>query len=488
MLASVDREPSGAIIKGGLGVLYPHPRDVGLFFLSPRLNQTITQVARGLDQECSRPHRRVADGRLQQSLWTEETPFILEQSLGGAVVDHRLQRMLNDRFGQDTRCVMRSCCPAIVPRGDVETSDADDPRFASPVAADQSTEPEDPLRKVLIGDDPPDIAVDVKLSAALKRLLDRAQGARSLDLLEAFRKCIDTVVEPQLEIAQRNFRLYLDALLHGSRETENDLVGASAGVLQQLLVDVSNLLDIERAERDTPRFALGPADLDLKQHHRLQHVEHFAVVDTKRFGGIYPPVGSLDSPFQKREAIGVKKRPTIGGKAHAVVRAAPVDEPEGREHLAPGIFPLLENRLDILRASLAQTCEETGHRIVLVVDFVVAEEWRLLILRVEQEDGPHHHGQRGLIDDRFRNALEQSALLVGIGAIDPGDEQFHSLANLAAELNRDIGLGIPALVEERGQCLLIRHTEEATLTEQRAERDKRQVFLEPEIGEPGREA
>ena len=111
----------------------------------PRLDEPLGEVAAGLHEERARTHRHVADFEREDFLRRFELPFLLRLALGRADIDERLQRVLDDGFGEDWRRVVRAGAAAVGARGDVDAALGNDDELAEAVLAEQAGEGLDAL-------------------------------------------------------------------------------------------------------------------------------------------------------------------------------------------------------------------------------------------------------------------------------------------------------------------------------------------------------
>ena len=86
----------------------------------PRFHEAFGHVAAGLDEEGAGAHGHVANLEGEQFLGGLELPLILGQPLGRSEIDERLQRVLDDGFGEAARGVMGAGAASVAARGDVE--------------------------------------------------------------------------------------------------------------------------------------------------------------------------------------------------------------------------------------------------------------------------------------------------------------------------------------------------------------------------------
>ena len=84
-------------------------------------------------------------------------------------------------------------------------------------------------------------------------------------------------------------------------------------MVEQALVDVADLLDVQRPEADPP--GLGGAAArhpHLQELQRFEQVQHRAVVHRQRLGLGLPPGRPRLAAFEEREAVGVEQAAAVG--------------------------------------------------------------------------------------------------------------------------------------------------------------------------------
>ena len=169
-------------------------------------------------------------------------------------------------------------------------------------------------------------------------------------------------------------------------EADRDLLDVLAGVAEQALVDVADLLDVDVAERDAPcwlAWELGHLD-------GLEDLQHDPVADRDRQRSVGVASG------EEGEAGRVEQRPAVGRQAEVLKRRAAVQRPGGGEQPVPGEVRGVERLAALFVGSGVE-------RVQLVADAVsLGEEPSLrqqaAFLGEEQEDHLHHHRDGGLVD------------------------------------------------------------------------------------------
>ena len=110
--------------------------------------------------------------------------------------------------------------------------------------------------------------------------------------------------------------------------------------------------------------------------------------------------------FEERVAVGVEEAAAVAGHADAAVLDAAVDGAEGGEQSRPGVEASLEH-LDAVPVGLRalELGAERRDRVALGPGAVVGEE--AARLGGEQEDDPHHDGERRLVEPVLGDVLEE---------------------------------------------------------------------------------
>ena len=117
-------------------------------------------------------------------------------------------------------------------------------------------------------------------------------------------------------------------------------------MVEQAFVDVANLLDVEGAEREPPRFGGAAAwHCDAEDLERLQQVQHRAIVHRQGPGVGRFPVRFLRTAFEEGEAVGVEEVATVGRQAQILVLHTSEDSAKGRQEAAPGVAAALQHLL-----------------------------------------------------------------------------------------------------------------------------------------------
>src|SRR4051794_13819942 len=90
-------------------------------------------------------------------------------------------------------------------------------------------------------------------------------------------------------------------------EPKVDLIRSLCAVVKETLVYVTDLLDIESAERESPRFSPNP-----RLRERAQHLEAGAVISGQGPGWGLWPRGARGPPSQKRLAGRIQNPTAVG--------------------------------------------------------------------------------------------------------------------------------------------------------------------------------
>jgi hypothetical protein len=112
-------------------------------------------------------------------------------------------------------------------------------------------------------------------------------GGRAARLL--FERVDQGVLSPLVQLLQCGER-DLGFFVLAACEAEDGLGGAYCGVVEEALVDVPDLLYVQRPEGESPRLGRTTAgNLDAEDLESFEQVEHVAVVDGKGLGWLLAP-------------------------------------------------------------------------------------------------------------------------------------------------------------------------------------------------------
>ena len=121
------------------------------------------------------------------------------------------------------------------------------------------------------------------------------------------------------------------------------------GVVEQALVDVADLLDVERLVGEQhARAAL------LERLQRVEQVQHRAVVDRQRVRRLLVPAAAGLAALEERVAVGVEQPAAVGGQPQRVVLDPAVHGAEQREDPVPGGGRALERILALAVGALLE--------------------------------------------------------------------------------------------------------------------------------------
>ena len=115
---------------------------------------------------------------------------------------------------------------------------------------------------------------------------------------------------------------------------------------------------------------------------------------------------SCGAAFEERVAVGIEQRAAVGRQAHGFVIDARMDGAERGEQATPGIVAAFENFFAVLVGAFAEQLAQGGDGVVLVVKRV-AEQEQSAFFGGEQEDEPHHDGERAVVEP-FRSRRRAS--------------------------------------------------------------------------------
>ena len=169
-------------------------------------------------------------------------------------------------------------------------------------------------------------------------------------------------------------------------QADGDLLDVLAGVAEQPLVDVADLLDVDVAEGNPPsRFSRQAGELD-----SAQDLQHHPIGDGDRQQAVFVDGG------EERETVRVEQRAAIGLEIHPLERCPSVQRLGGGEEPVPGQVGGVESLTAVLSGPGIEGVE-------LVADPVSHGEEPALreqaaFLGEKQEHHPHHHGDGRLVD------------------------------------------------------------------------------------------
>ena len=155
--------------------------------------------------------------------------------------------------------------------------------------------------------------------------------------------------------------------------------------------------------------------------------------------------------FEERVAVGIEQPAAVGGQPQRVVLDPGVDGAEEREHAVPGGRRALQRVLALAVGALVQLRAQRARGQRLGVARVVDGQQPAL-LGHEQEDEPHHHGDRAAVDLVLIEARQQRAVALAVGRVERGDQQLDAAAHLRAELVGDLLLLVRALLQQAGRA------------------------------------
>ena len=250
--SSARRRPSGMSISPGLPVeTSPNgvmPGASGCCFVGvfPCLDQPLGQIPARLDQESPRAAGHVADFQFEQFGRRAQLPLFLGLSFGRPDEDQWLQGVADNRLGEAGRRVVGARGSAVGSLGDVDAALADDERLAEAVVPHDAGKRAHPLEKrcVVAARGPQAAGILGVLFGVVRQFQRIAQGVFALArlLVEKLDQVVLALGPKPLQFGQWDFRVF--AL--GSHQAQHRLGRPLGGVVQEALVDVADLLDVER--------------------------------------------------------------------------------------------------------------------------------------------------------------------------------------------------------------------------------------------------
>ena len=117
---------------------------------------------------------------------------------------------------------------------------------------------------------------------------------------------------------------------------------SNRSVVEQALVDVTDLFDAECTERNPPCFRrAASARLYTQPLERIEQVQDDTVVYRQRFGDRAPPRATCGPTFEKWVAVRIEQGAAVGLHQQILVLNATMDSPEAGEQSRPGIVAAL---------------------------------------------------------------------------------------------------------------------------------------------------
>ena len=425
----------------------------------PGLDEPVGEVAGRGDEERAGAAGDVGDLELQDPVGVHRHPAVC-LLVRARVVDEGFEGVLDDFGGEGLGRVVRAGGRAGRRLDHDQAAGQEDRGPVAQVAADRADERAEPVPQLRVGRrHRAQCAVGVlDLGAVPDRLGERGLGRRrrrragrsSTQVRIAFASA-SAVRRDAANSSRRDERdLRLLALLPD--EADDDLVDVRAGVAEQALVDVADLLDVDVAEGDPPRgLAAQLGHLD-----GAEDLQHDPVADRDGQGVVRVAGG------EEGEACRVEQRPAVGRQPDVLERRAPVQRLGRGEQPVPGQVGSVEGFGALVAGTLVE-------RVELVADAVPAGEQLALreqaaFLGEQQEDHPHHHGDGGLVD-----LVAVGGQRVRLAAAPRAErrfgqrlhEQFDRAADVGAECLGDLLGGGDRVPEQLGEQVFLPAADQA---------------------------
>ena len=313
--------------------------------------------------------------------------------------------MLDDRFGERARRVVRAGAAPVGAGGDIDAASVvttsgprsclrgSGQRRAGYAAASRLSWPQ-AMRSLCSSSRPP------SSSARLRAETERP--------VSSFRNSIELVLSLARASAS-SVASGISGSLFSVPRGPGRARGAHGGVVEQTLVDVADLLDVERAERKAPRFC-GPAarDFDPQTCSASSRCRTTRLLIGSGSAACVCQMMCRRAAFEERIAVGIEQRAAVGRQPQGLVLDAAVDGAEGGEQASPGIVAALQHLFamlvgDFLQAAPAAWRRRSSGR------KAARREQQAALFGGEEKDEPHHHGERAVVETVSGNAFEQGA-------------------------------------------------------------------------------
>ena len=132
---------------------------------------------------------------------------------------------------------------------------------------------------------------------------------------------------------------------------------------------------------------------------------------------------------------------------------------------------------------MPELVDEPADGVARVVAGIVAGQQPALLGK-KQKHHPHHHSDDPGVQVVVADPREQLAPGLPVELVEAPDKHLDGIADLATKGGSDLLLLLPALLEQRGEPIGDRDTDEPALRQQRDQRLERLRLLAPQPGVP----
>jgi len=179
-----------------------------------------------------------------------------------------------------------------------------------------------------------------------------------------------------------------------SSQAEDGFAGAFCRVVEQALINMTNLFNVQGPKTDPSRLRAASRNLHLQKLERFQKMKNGSVVDGNRLsprvapGGISPG-GSVRSAFEERVTVRVKQVPAIRWQRELVVIRTSVNRPERCQQPRERIVPVFQHLLAMRIRVFPKAGVHGGDGVVVAIDRIRNRQ-KVALFGEEQEHQAHH--------------------------------------------------------------------------------------------------
>lgn len=153
-------------------------------------------------------------------------------------------------------------------------------------------------------------------------------------------------------------------------EPENDFGGAANRMVQQALINVTNLFDVERSKAQTTVLPAAPGNLHFEELKSLKQVENGAVVNWKRLSASCLPVSIQLPALKEREPIGVEELAPVSRQCSKIMIDSAVNCTEGSQQARKSVIAALQDFLAEPISGLAKLVVKGRNSVIVVINQV----------------------------------------------------------------------------------------------------------------------
>jgi hypothetical protein len=189
-------------------------------------------------------------------------------------------------------------------------------------------------------------------------------------------------------------------------------------MIQQALIHVTDLLDIEAPEAESPRSDLAATgEFRFEKLHRPKQMKNDAVINAEGMCGDHLPTRAGGAPFEEWEAVGIEERPAVSRETKALVLDATINGAEEGQQAAPSIAASFEDFLAVPVGLFLQIFKDGADGVVLVVERIATQQEFSFFCR-EKKDEAHHHRERSLVERALVHAGKESTTAFAVEFVE----------------------------------------------------------------------